>query len=336
AEEALRHSEARFRRMVDSNIIGVLFCDTSGRIFDANDDFLAMVGYSQEDLHNAQIRWDTMTPPEYRHLDELAVQQLRVSGVAPPWEKEYIRKDGRRISVLLGGAMLEGPEEQVVSFVLNITERKQAETALRQSEATKNQILKAIPDLILQVTKDGTCLDCKFPKDSKAGAFVQVHQHLSEVLSPELLQRQLYYIERALTTGELQVYNHQLIKHGRIAYEELRIAAISETEVLLMVRDITDRKQAEVELRRQHRSAQLFAELALKIRRSLQLEEILQTTVTEVQQFLHTDRVLVFQLGTGSAEGTIVEETVAPGWPVTRGENLADLCLQEAYLERYR
>ncbi|WP_298904906.1 GAF domain-containing protein [uncultured Nostoc sp.] len=99
--------------------------------------------------------------------------------------------------------------------------------------------------------------------------------------------------------------------------------------------DITDRKQVEEELKRQNLRSQLFAEITLKIRESLQIDEILQTTVTEVQKLLKADRVLIFRLETNGS-GTVVQEAVLPGWPVILGENIFDPCFKEEYLERYR
>ncbi|ODH01171.1 ATPase [Nostoc sp. KVJ20] len=99
--------------------------------------------------------------------------------------------------------------------------------------------------------------------------------------------------------------------------------------------DITDRKQADEELKRQNLRSQLFAEITLKIRESLQIDEILKTTVTEVQKLLQADRVLIFRLETDGS-GTVVQEAVLPGWPVILGENIFDPCFKEEYIERYR
>ncbi|MBH8572819.1 GAF domain-containing protein [Nostocaceae cyanobacterium CENA369] len=94
-------------------------------------------------------------------------------------------------------------------------------------------------------------------------------------------------------------------------------------------------KQTETELKRQHLRSQLFAEITLKIRESLKLPEILQTTVTEVQKLLHADRVLVFRLHTDGS-GMVVQEAVLPGWPVVLGQNILDPCFKESYIEKYR
>jgi len=126
----LQEGEARIRRLVDSNIIGIIFWQLNGTITDANDAFLAMVGYAREDLLSGKVRWPDMTPPEYRAVDERAAEELRTMGSTAPFEKQYLRKDGSRISVLLAAAVFEGSHDQGVAFVLDISERKQLEQQL--------------------------------------------------------------------------------------------------------------------------------------------------------------------------------------------------------------
>jgi two-component system, cell cycle sensor histidine kinase and response regulator CckA len=135
-EEALRKSETRVRCLVESNLIGVAVSDTHARILDANDAFLRLVGYDREELLSRDIRWDEMTPPEYRESDQRALEQLKTTGIAPPWEKQFIRKDGQRVSVLIGVATLVLAEGDIewVSFILDIRERKLLEQQLRQSQ----------------------------------------------------------------------------------------------------------------------------------------------------------------------------------------------------------
>ena len=149
AEAALRESEARFRRLFESNIVGIIFADFSGRITDANDLFLQMVGYTREELLEGKVRWDEMTPPEYRHLDEQAIEQYKTTRVAASWEKEFIRKDGSRVPVLIGGALLDGFDDYVIAFVLDISDayrqaaqRKRVEEELRKSEERWQLVVK--------------------------------------------------------------------------------------------------------------------------------------------------------------------------------------------------
>lgn len=126
--------DKKIRRLVDSNIIGIIIWEVEGRILEANDEFLRMVGYDREDLIAGHLHRTTMTPPEWRDRDARTVAELRRIGTAQPFEKEYVRKDGSRVPVLIGGAMFEEGTSQGVGFVLDLTERKRAVEALRQSE----------------------------------------------------------------------------------------------------------------------------------------------------------------------------------------------------------
>ena len=130
----LGEREARIRRLVDSNIIGIMIGDARGHIIEANEAFLDLLGYGREDLVSGRIRWTKLTPAEWAAADQDAIAQLNATGTCKPYEKEYFRKDGSRVPVLVGGAFFEGKRDQGVVFVIDMTERKRAEEALRESE----------------------------------------------------------------------------------------------------------------------------------------------------------------------------------------------------------
>jgi PAS domain S-box-containing protein len=123
----LKEREARIRRLVDANLIGIIFWTMDGQIIEANEAFLAMVGYSRDDLVSGRVSWSGITPPEWEHADRLALEQIKESGTCQPLEKEYFRRDGRRVSVLVGPALFHGSENEGVAFILDLTERKEAE-----------------------------------------------------------------------------------------------------------------------------------------------------------------------------------------------------------------
>ncbi len=183
-------------------------------------------------------------------------------GIVFEEEWTYIRKDGSRFPVLLSISAMKDENQQIIGFLgiaKDISFRKQLEqqvaqqtAALQASEATNRKMLVAIPDLLLRLTRDGTCLDFISP-EVEAEKFLHINNHISEVLPPELTQTQLQVIERAILTGELQVYEHKFVKHHRITYEEIRILAINDNEVLAIVRDISDRKQTELALKKSER-----------------------------------------------------------------------------------
>jgi PAS domain S-box-containing protein len=130
-ERELRDREARFRGVFESPMVGTLFWDASGQITGANEAFLDLLGYSKEELAGGKLNWVALTPPEYREADRRALLELTATGRCTPFEKEYIRKDGRRVPIILGGATLKGLPDGGVAFVLDITERKRAEQERR-------------------------------------------------------------------------------------------------------------------------------------------------------------------------------------------------------------
>src|ERR1700730_5496242 len=130
----LEEREKKIRRLVDANIIGIIIWDLEGRILDANDAFLGMVGYDREDVASGRLHWTSLTAPEWRDRDARTMAELELIGTVQPFEKEYSRKDGSRVPVLIGGTMFEEDRTQGVSFVLDLTERKRAEAEARESE----------------------------------------------------------------------------------------------------------------------------------------------------------------------------------------------------------
>src|SRR6202051_1820034 len=141
----LEQHEAKIRRLVDANIIGIIIWDLKGRILEANDAFLSMGGYDREDLISGRLNRTDLTPPEWRERDARTDAELKMMGAVQPFEKEYFRKDGGRVPVLIGLAAFGEERDQGVAFVLDMTERKCAEQALRESEAKLRQIIDTIP-----------------------------------------------------------------------------------------------------------------------------------------------------------------------------------------------
>ena len=128
----LADREGKIRRLVDANVLGICIWHLEGAIVEANDTFLHMLQYRREDIVSGRLRWTDLTPAEWREQDECAVAELRSTGTFQPFEKEYFRKDGSRIPVLIGGALFEESGNEGVAFVLDLTERKRAEEALHK------------------------------------------------------------------------------------------------------------------------------------------------------------------------------------------------------------
>jgi PAS domain S-box-containing protein len=125
-EAALQQSEMRFRHLMDCNLIGVMFWHTDGTIFDANDRFLQIIGYSREELEAGRLNWRQITPPEQIHLSDQSLTKMR-QGISDFIEKDYIHKSGHWVPVMLNGIMFADSQERGISFVLDLSERKRAE-----------------------------------------------------------------------------------------------------------------------------------------------------------------------------------------------------------------
>ncbi len=149
AEELLKQSEQKYRRFFESNLIGVIYWNMENKIIDANDKFLDIVGYSRENLETGKINWSEMTPPEYQHLDEISVSELKATGInKTPFEKVYIHKNGTHIPILIAGAMLDETRFNGVAFVLDITERKKTEEEIINHQKVLDAINKVFQEYL--------------------------------------------------------------------------------------------------------------------------------------------------------------------------------------------
>jgi diguanylate cyclase (GGDEF)-like protein/PAS domain S-box-containing protein len=147
AQEELRDREGRIRRLIESNIIGIFFWEVGGHVREANDAFLRIIDYGREEMLSGRVHWAKMTPAEYTTADERALTELGSTGTCTPYEKEFIRKDGRRVPILIGGALFDGSQETGVGFVLDLSDRKQAEERIRYM--AHHDALTGLPNRIL-------------------------------------------------------------------------------------------------------------------------------------------------------------------------------------------
>ncbi len=169
-EAELRRERERLRRLVDANIIGIVRADLQGGIIEANDAYLDLTGYTRADLASGRLRWDAITPPEFLPLDARAIAEARAHGVCTPYAKEYVRKDGQRVPVLVGFALLESDANEAIAFVLDQSERRRVEQALEQlleresaarREAEENErryqtLAEAMPQMVWSADRDGS------------------------------------------------------------------------------------------------------------------------------------------------------------------------------------
>ncbi len=133
-----KRTEARTRRLVDSNVQGVLFWSAEGEIKEANDAFLQIVGYTRDELEAGQVSWKAMTPAEYAGADEQALREITEKGICTPYQKEYIGKNGRRVPVLIGSAAFDDSPNEGVCFVLDLSDQKRLEQQFLRAQRVES------------------------------------------------------------------------------------------------------------------------------------------------------------------------------------------------------
>ena len=220
-----------------------------------------------------------------------------------------------------------------------IRERQLAEVALRQSEAKNRAILWAIPDLMFRMSNDAIYLDFICNSEVKnlwQSEEATLCQNMNfKDLPPEVASRYVQHMQLALDSGKPQIYEQQVLIEGKLQYEEVRVVTSGEEEVLFIVRDISDRKQAEIALQQQISRERLVIAMQERIRESLNLEEVLKTAVEEVRQFLSTDRTIIYRFNPGWS-GVVAVESVGEDWMAIMGSDINDPCFGESYVAPYQ
>ncbi|HUI25044.1 MAG TPA: PAS domain S-box protein [Candidatus Kryptonia bacterium] len=275
----LADAERRYRRLFDSDLLGILFWKSDGRITEANDQLLDMVGYTRAELMAGILRWTDLTPPEYAPLDAMRLAEVQAAGVVTPFEKEYIRKDGSRIPIAIGATSFNAGGDEGVAFVLDISERKRAEAALRavnaeleQRVAERTAELRASEERYRQVselTSDFAYSMLVHPDGTSsfewsAGAFDRIigfapkEVGMSELLSlihPDDTEIVLERIRRLLL-GESNVREFRVLsRSGEVRWLRDYARPVWDEQQQRVVRivgaaqDISDRKQADIALR---------------------------------------------------------------------------------------
>lgn len=250
----LQQSEQKFRRIVDANMLGISVWTLEGRILDANDAWLSLLGYTRAELH-AGIRWTSIIPPEYEPLARRFAEDLRTTGSSPPLELELIRKDGQRVSVLLGGSFLDPAQGTGTSFVLDQTEKKRATAALAESEERYRQLVELSPEAIL-LDRDWRII---YSNPSGARLFgasepsALIGKPLLDFIHPEDrpgFHERLRQVREEGTVSQL--FEDRVLRlDGTIAHVETTASSVlikGEPTLIAIIRDITERKRVREEI----------------------------------------------------------------------------------------
>lgn len=251
-ELALQEAEARYRTLVEQMPAAVYVWELGegGKCRYISPRIETMFGFTvAEWLADPQLFFRQVHPDDRPNV--IAAEELARQTKEPLYsEFRMLTRDGRVIWVRDQSVVLldeAGQPNLNQGILLDITAQKQVEEALRTSEVRNRALFNAIPDLIIRLSQDGTYLDVKAAKEfaSITPLNDMLGRTIFEMLPPEMAQRQLFYIEQALQTGNIQNYEQQLVREGRQVHEEVRMATSGDNEVLMMIRDITERKRVE-------------------------------------------------------------------------------------------
>ncbi len=252
--QALGDHYYHLQALMEQASVGIGLTDLRGNLFDINPAAQRMYGYSREEL--LQMNFADYTHPEDLQKDQGLFQQL-VEGKISSYslEKRYLRKDGSQFWGRLTISLirdLQGQPQFAASVLEDISEAKQVEAALRQSEAEKQAIIQAIPDLMVWIDAQGRYLSmARRPEDFVALADEQEirGKAIPDIMPPGLAELELFYLQEALRTGQQQIYSYPLMLNGEERYFEVRMVPSGTEKVLAVVREFTDQKRAEVALR---------------------------------------------------------------------------------------
>lgn len=251
AEEKIKESESKFRKLFDSNIIGVFISNFDGTFLNANEVLLSMIGYTRQELIQGKVHRDKLTPPEYGDRSRQAVMDLKTKGTSNVYEKEYIHKNGTRIPVLIAVARIDDTDT-CIGFVLNMTERKRNEDAIYQLAA----IVESSDDAILSKTLDGVITSWNKGAEKLYGYSVKevVGKHISLTIPPQLIHEEKEIIKRLRQGVKIDHFEtFRINKTGRQFPVSISISPIRNESGRIIgasniTRDISEQKQFQQDL----------------------------------------------------------------------------------------
>ncbi len=347
-EEALHASEERWKLALQGSNDGIWDWNIKTNEVFYSVRWKEMLGFEDHEIVNERDEWTKRVHPDDINK-VMQIIQDHLAKKTPFYTSEHrvLCKDGTYKWILDRGQALwdeAGNPVRMVGSHNDVTDRKRAEEVLRESQERLSLALEVAHmvtwdfDILTNHLVAAGAVDLVFGLPH--GSSVPSYEDFFSFVHPEDRDSVFRALTRSVEEGAEYKLEYRMVwPDGTLHWvaaegQAYRDATGKPTRVVGVAIDITERKRAEEALRQQSQRSQLFSEITLNIRQSLKLDEILQTTVTEVQRLLHADRVLVFQL-LADGSGHVVQESVVTGWPVTLGQDLFDPCFIGDFKDRY-
>lgn len=350
AEEALKESEQRWQLAVRGSNDGIWDWNVKTNEVFFSTRWKEMLGYEEQEISNHLDEWSSRVHPDDLGWVRRVIQD-HFDKKTPFYISEYrIRcKDGTYKWILDRGQALwdeDGNAVRMVGSHTDITERKLAEEQLHQSEERFQILARATTDVVWDWDLSTDQVWWNENVQTLFGYPPEASRNNTnwwyECIHPDDRQRIIADIHAVIDSKQQFWSNEYRFRRADGSYADIfdrgyvvLDRAGNPVRMIGAMMDISDRKRVQEELQRQNMRSRLFADITLKIRQSLQIDDILQTSVTEVQKLLGADRVVVFKLRPDGS-GTVVKEAVVPSTPMILGRNIVDPCFQEDYIEKYR
>lgn len=226
-----QRTEAKFRRLFESNIFGMSIIGSDGRLVEANDSFLALAGHSRESLDRGQLTRKLLLSPQYEEREEVALEELRLQGTCSPYEKEIINARGERVPVLAAAAELQGERAEHIELIIDLTEQKRMQRSLREAEERFRVAASSASDLIYEWDISAGTMrwygDVERHLGYDEGQFLHTFEGWQKVIHAEDRKRVVEAIDRhLLTRAPFQEEYRVVKKDGAVAYWSDRAALL--------------------------------------------------------------------------------------------------------------
>lgn len=348
-EDALKESEQRWQLAVQGTNDGIWDWNVKTSEVFFSTRWKQMLGYEEQEISNHLDECLTRVHPD----DIVRLKQVIQDHFAkrtPFYISEHrVRCKDNTYKWILARGQAQWDEDnnaiRMVGSYTDITERKLAEEQLHQSEDRFQIVVRATNDVVWdwdlltnQVWWNQNVQTLGYSTENVSSDTRWWREHIH----PEDRLRVVSNMNAAIASGK-QFWSNEyrflrgdnsyayILDRGYVVYDNTGKAV----RMIGAMMDMSDHKRVEEELLKQNMRSQLFSDVTVKIRESLDINEILHTSVTEVQQLLHADRVVIFRLWSDGS-GTIVKEAVVPGFPVLQAWNIIDPCFNQSYIEKYR